>query len=579
MLKLFVFLLAYSVLAIEYQKGEKITFEYSTQIDTVGTQQNAGRNGIQESSNTNRWQINATANFNVLIKSSKGSYLSMQLSNILMKVGSGAESEDLQSGPEIDQNFSEPIYFTHLTDGTIIDTAASDLDEESTVSIKIGVLNSLRTNEVSSSTPSQQYSALVIDPHGYHTEKFKSEKSGGQTLVTSSYSQDDFKSFADSSIDPRDMKLKVSNNRVIDKEHIVKSESKQDIQFNKDYGTSNVVNGPDDIDSFASVFLSATGSHRLSQTKSGKMSNEEIKSFNYKSPQDFLKKNPQYKLVKQLQKETYLNILKLKAKENKIKAMNEKKRKNIVNAAVPNGASCPYDLTACQAYNKSWQIGGSNFGVRLTANAAVGMMKGCNLDTQRSYYMGAEVLLEGMVLGHTETAADAYAEYGLISGSASRNKIHVELFKKCGLEWSFGFTIVVVVLPITFNAGVRLTLGADTELAVCPYQLSFKTSFVPSATVSAFGGAHASIAIAKAGVEVEGSIVERLDPNVYINGSTCSLGYSIVSYTDPLTARLYGWYQTRKLTLGWGSKHEVTFWKTSLPTVTQVIDKREWRVV
>ncbi|KAA6355854.1 MAG: hypothetical protein EZS28_048619, partial [Streblomastix strix] len=240
------------------------------------------------------------------------------------------------------------------------------------------------------------------------------------------------------------------------------------------------------------------------------------------------------------------------------------------------------------------------FGLRLTASAAVGMMKGCSLNTSSSYLAGADVKLEGLILGKTVTAADAFAEYGEINGVAKRNQVKVDVigknifsksfstYKACSKQslsvsryekdWSFGFTILIVIVPVSFSAGLKVEFNAEAAMFPCVQQVLYNVSFIPSVKLTAYGGASVSIIVAKAGVNIEGSFTQSLDPHGYVDGARCALGYEVNSVTDPLTAKLYGWYRVRKWTLSWGKEHKVTIWSHSLARVTKNIDRREARV-
>jgi len=488
----------------------------------------------------------------------------MTIDNVISSVGNGEDKEDGQFDEDSEQSFAAPLFFKHQTDGIITDVVASIEDDEDTVSMKTGILFGLQTS-LASGSGNDYEQVQVIDPQGSHFEYFQTTVEGETITVQSHYSHDEFLAFADEETDSSDITLEANSLRDIVGERIVRSTGITTVVLNKVQNFAN--------DEVEAVEMTATGFSTLSSYVQG---NDEEVEFPYADVEAFLNSESKLRRVHHLSPSYFIRRPPRQPKTS-FEDLDE----------LDTFKGCPGDIDFCKGFDKSWTVGNSNVGLRLSASANAGVKKGCKTDV-RSYAVGAYANIDVLILGKTISAAAGYAEYGQVNGSPLRNGIELQLFGKVfytktfpwldckdrtiqlasfSKDFSFSYSVLVYVVQIKFTVGISFTFRADLHYTVCPQQLKASITLTPFGSATLHGGASASVAVAKAGIDIRGSLSDYLDPTAYVDGNLCRVGFSMYNNLNPISASLVGWWQTRtvkfrglKTKVTWGSKHEKTFW-------------------
>lgn len=563
------FLIA-SVASISYRAGETFSYKYDSTVQTVANQEASETQNIEH-------HLTCFAKFKVLQISPDGAYLQMTIDNVISTVGNGDDKEDGQYDEDSELSFAAPLFFKHKTNGIISDVVASTEDDEDTISMKTGILYGLQTALTSGS--GQQYDQVeVIDPQGSHFEFFQTTVEGETIIVQSHYSQDEFIAFADEDADESNIILEANSFREIVGERIVRSSGITTVLLNKAQGFGN------DADQ-AAIEMTATGTATLSSYAQG---NDEEVDFPFADVETFLNALHNLRRVPHLHPSFFYGRIP------------RGHREAIELDTLDTFKGCPGDIDFCKGFDNSWTVGNSNVGLRLSASANAGIKKGCKTDV-RSYAVGAYANLDVLILGKTITAAAGYAEYGQVNGSPLRNGIELKLFghvfysksfpwldcidrtiqlASFSKDFSFSYSILVYVVQIKFSVGISFTFRADLHYTVCPQQLKASCTLTPFGSATLHGGASASVAVAKAGVDIRGTISDYLDPTAYADGNICRVGFTMYNNLNPIEASLVGWWQTRtikwhglKTKITWGSKHEHVFWRhTWAGSRTKIVD-------
>jgi len=559
------FCLTSSVLSLSYKKGETFSYKYNSVVRTSAEQtSNADQSTLIDTS--------CVANFKVLMVSSAGAYIEMIVNKVATTVSNVETTEKTQEDEETEEYYSNPIYFVHLNDGAIDKVAASDEDSEDLISFKVGIIYSLQTAVVKPSPDFEQVS--VIDPQGSHFEFFQASTENDVTTIQSYYTEKDFVAFADENASSEYLTIGSSSSRQIVGDRIVSSQGQMTAVLNHVASTSN----EDEEDAITILSL---GASELSGYAQG---NTEEVEFPYESVEEFMSNNIKYHEVESLNKETYR-----RRRPHPHKVTPEEEQ-------LDTGYSCPAGLDVCRGFDQSWTAGNSNCGLRFSASAVAGVSKGC-VQASRSYMAGAYADIDVLIVGFSIKAANAYAEYGQMYGSPLRNAIELKVFgvtiyKKTfpwidcidrsidlinfSKDYSISYHVLVYIVDLKFSVGVTLGFSANLHYTACPQDLKASITLTPRASAKLHGGASASVAVARAGVEISGTIADYLDPTAYVDGNICRVGFYMYNNLEPVDVRLEGWYQTRTIKhwkITWGSKHTHTFWHhTWAAQRTKIID-------
>ncbi|KAH7827305.1 putative lipid transport family protein [Monocercomonoides exilis] len=562
------FLLTFSsIFALNYRVGETFGYSYNTVTKTLAVQSANEEESTQMS-------LSCDVKFKVLKVDSQGAYMEMTVSNVRGSTGNSVDSGAMLSDPDVQEDFSDPLYFTHRPDGTITGVIVSEDDEPDQVELKVGIAYALQTNTQTKSN--SDYEAVsVISPQGMHLQYSSVEVEDDYVEINTHYTEEDFIEFLDSKLSVKDIALDASSNVRILNGKVATSTSQTSVNLNKQYYGSN--------DEAAVIY--GEGTANLFNLRMG---NSEEVDFNYESPEAFLQANTNYKYVEYLTPSFYED------------REHPEEEEDLEDDDITDGKmACPSQTDVCKGFDKSFTLGNKNLGLRMSASAVAAISKGCKPEL-RNYIAGSYANIDVLVLGKTYSAASAYAEYGQIGGSPTRNGVELKLFGlpiySKSFPWldcvdrtinlaskskdiSFSYFIMVYIVKITFSVGLTFQLSADLHYSLCAQQLTASVQLIPRGAATVHGGASASVVLAKAGIELSGTVAEHFDPTAYIDGNQCRVGFYMYANHEPYDARFIGYWQLRtklkvkikwrgfktkvKITWGWGSKHSTTFWHHS----------------
>ncbi|KAK2959534.1 putative lipid transport family protein [Blattamonas nauphoetae] len=265
-----------------------------------------------------------------------------------------------------------------------------------------------------------------------------------------------------------------------------------------------------------------------------------------------------------------------------------------------SAVTCPGSMSVCKGYQFSTNVGNKNFGFYISGKAIVGTSGKCGEQSGRDWVMGVYGDADIYVLKKKISALHLIAEYGYQYNTPFKNGIECKIFgvtvfsknfpdapcfqkviniANVKKDYAFKFTIMVIVLPVTFSVGVSLEFKARAPYEVCLQNISAQISFEPTGAVSAFAEARASIILVRVGIRLQAGVSDTLKPTAYLDGGMCKIGIYADNIVTPLSAEFYGYAQFRKLKkwkFTWGDEKKLTFWKWSAKANTKRLFEFGW---
>eukprot|EP00770_Monocercomonoides_exilis_P004366 MONOS_4346.1-p1 / transcript=MONOS_4346.1 / gene=MONOS_4346 / organism=Monocercomonoides_exilis_PA203 / gene_product=unspecified product / transcript_product=unspecified product / location=Mono_scaffold00114:78942-80566(+) / protein_length=513 / sequence_SO=supercontig / SO=protein_coding / is_pseudo=false len=507
--------------------------------------------------------------------------MQMNIKNVKTVTGSDDSSSEAATGNEADEYFSYPVYFTHCVDGSITDVTTNEDDPEESSKMKVGILFGLRTS-INSQSNGDYVMNTVIDTVGQHAEYTKTEFNGGRTIVSSYYSEDDFLHFADENMQSREIVVDGSNVRELDGTHLSKSTSVMKIVFNP-------MKKNDNGEGAGYTIISANGEQTLSGFQQG---NDENVDFPFETVEAFLAANPSLKPMTIVSPEEYAS------REIKRDYAGRTQR----NVKRPDDSEdCPTDTTCCKTFNVKWVVGDEDCGFVVDYGVFIAVLKGCSV-LQRKYPFGTSMGIEVNVMSEGEKtyASEMYFEYGQHRKGPYKQTLEISLFgemlynglmpENCGTtdvvtlkEYTKGIGfyrwIWIFVLQLKYQKVYTVKTSATVEYDLCLANVKTKFAYYPKFTYTAKAAHEASVGLARAGIELKGTIVDNWKPQFDSDIQTCTFNARLVHEQEPYQSSLVGWYQTRVIkgwSLKWGTKHTHTFWSHSKPGKTEVLHEASY---
>jgi hypothetical protein len=259
------------------------------------------------------------------------------------------------------------------------------------------------------------------------------------------------------------------------------------------------------------------------------------------------------------------------------------------------------DPTYPHSKSKDWSVKLGSSAFNLFAEA--GYFAGTNFDCKQedlNWKLSAHAKAGAHLFHHEEDAFSAEATYAVIAGGTVENRLHVKLWRytlmdkkiipdipACPPEvvkdiwsikpgFSIRYTVVVVVIPVTFHAGVSAKLYLKWGYFLCPQNMQARVDLRPGITVTASAGVSVHVLAFKAGISLSGSLNQEIRPTAAINGNLCQFGVNIHRIQAPAECKFDGWWQHWschfhhwRIHCGWSSRHAHTFWKWQGKAVDQ----------
>lgn len=523
-----------NIFAFNYRKGETFSYHFHNSVET--------KTGVDDNvpyATTVTVDLNAT--FTVQNAVSDGVYVRMTLSNYMVTITDENGTETIGPDASIDEYLGKPLYFKLRKSGAITDVISSKEDTQEIVNMKLAVAFALRTN-LEADLDADYQEATVIDPMGKHTEYTTVGRRGNSITVETYFSDSDFIGFSDKEVQKGELSIDSQSTHVIDNDKVTTASATTTVVLCK--STTGDRDNEDDEESVKDIPITITGTYLLSEytEMEDSVENDEITSI-----AKFLSQNRGYGTVASLRDSFYTTSF-------------SSLEKTVAGASTSH---CPSACNLCKSYSNGYTGGNKNLGFRASASAVVGVQSGCKA-AKRSYIIGAYANVDIYIHGHTISALSAYAEYGQLNGSAQRNGLNAKLFGisvydkkfdqlncKSGSKslysntksHSFTYNIPVFCVTVQLTASVKFTLNASVSYKICPNQFNASATFKPSASVTLSGKASANAGIAKASLELSGTISDHLDPTAYVDGNKCRIGFKASNYLSSINIKLQAYFE------------------------------------
>ncbi|KAH7829696.1 putative lipid transport family protein [Monocercomonoides exilis] len=523
---------------LSYQKGASYVYNFNS--DVAMTAQNvAGEEKFQG--------FAVEAQLTILCTNVVSNSFSMSMTAKNVKVfdnENGKRVEVKSRSGELDKVFSRPLLFSLSETGVVSNVKAHKDDTTDIVDLKVAIISALQTTMPQNENAQLQ---TVVDMDGKHYVHVDVEFSGASSVVTSSYTEQDFISFRDPNINKDKISLDGHDTTVISYGIINEITQLMSVTFSK----KNVDADADEAGNLA-VFSDGKTNLKLVSSRRGVPITAVDES--------------EYVEVDILSDSLYTSQFEALAH---------------VKPTPPE--DCPYGVEFCKKYALNYWLGNTSIGINVGGSVVAGTNPGCHSET-RNFLVGAYANLDLWILNSKLELASAYVEYGYVNGAAQRNALEVQVFsysvyKKpfpdmpcirksihvadLDKEFSYKYVVHVSVVPIKFSVGVRVQFDANVPYELCAQTWFASIAFEPYARVSAFAEVGTEILIAKGGLRLEANIDEKLDPTAYISAGQCKVGMYANSHTGPFSARFVGHVAFRTCTKGckWGLDREYVFWQ------------------
>lgn len=267
------------------------------------------------------------------------------------------------------------------------------------------------------------------------------------------------------------------------------------------------------------------------------------------------------------------------------------------------GAALNYDPNL---YPRRWHetihatIGGSYVNGEFRAEAMVGANFGCgNPPSQLNYRVYGHVHAKVEAFNRDKTVFEAHVDYWKEGTRNGPQEAYLKVWEQ--LRWSTnlptvcdqvgynmrkvfdqelfgfnaGFSIHVIVISVGFNAGVsaHASLYWGHQLCDTTGAPAVGAKLSAFAAINVHAGVEASVYLAKGGIDVVVGLNAKYEPEARASARTCDICLLMTRIYTPMTAKVQGWYRTRKFGFfgGWNSKKTKTFWEWHKPAETTVI--------
>lgn len=549
--------------SLSYRKGDAFSYQYKANVDTSATKESEADRSIL-------FGLSCQAQFRVNMVTSKGAYMEMTLSNVITSTGADKNSQSVDSAREIDEYYSRPVYFTHCSDGSIADVTVHEEDSEQMTKVKVGIVFALRTSF--NPHANGDYAPIsVVDTMGLHNEYVATEIYGGETHITSQYTEDDFIHFADQNMKKEDVAIDALARRTIAGDRIKKTESLIRVIFSPP---------TEDKKEDKYTVLTTNGIESLSGYQEG---NAVEIDFPYETVEDFVEANPSMKI---------LTAVTLTHYAQRSLPIYEAPSNNELESIDPNWSAyltCNMSITYCVHHNHSFLIGDLDFGLQLFSSGTLGIAPQCRkainvspgmigmtqnmtIISQGEKFRATELVF---IYGRARTLTMSKLSLSLfgsviIDGSAPidnacTDKAHTDTVQFPETKKGTGVVrwIWVFIMELKYTKTHTVVYSSKMDYSLCASTMINRVLFEPKVTFSAIASFEASIVLARAGFELNGTISDHWTPTVWNSFETCQSGFDVRHVQEPYKASLKLWYQLRTLKglkLVWGTRNEATVW-------------------
>ncbi|KAK2958112.1 putative lipid transport family protein [Blattamonas nauphoetae] len=529
--------------------------------------------------------------------------------------------------------FQRPLVFTLTKTGSILNVVKHKDDEDEMIELKMACANGLKTHVTGVKTSNADM--IAIDESGRHFTHLDQEETIDGTIVFESYSDEDMLNFRDSMADEHDIHFDTVATTVI-RGGAVRASTRSSSYRLVEPATRSTIASSDDED----MSMDSEAESKFTYVRDTKandaadfisLSMEEITQ-TFHANFEVVEWMTEDFYADRIPRQAYQDLWTFERESNQASSRSGTSgrsssatgrgtstgstRRPSTNSTGGSGrtnstggggstgggsaVTCPGSMSVCKGYQFSTNVGNKNFGFYISGKAIVGTSGKCGEQSGRDWVIGVYGNADIYVLKKKISALDLVAEYGYQYNTPFKNAIDCKVFGKSVFskkfpdapcfqkvidianvkkDYGFKFTIVVIILPVTFQVGVSLEFRAKAPYEVCLQNISAQISFEPTGAVSAFAEARASIILVRAGIRLQAGVSDTLKPTAFVDGGKCKIGVYADNVVTALNADFYGYVQFRKLKwfkLKWGKERKVSFWKWSTSPKTSRLFTFQW---
>jgi hypothetical protein len=264
-----------------------------------------------------------------------------------------------------------------------------------------------------------------------------------------------------------------------------------------------------------------------------------------------------------------------------------------------SGSDFPFN----KSYGGSFDLGGKVAGIDFAGDLFVGTNLNCN-NAQFNYEGSAEASATAVLFGQSQQAFDAQIIYGQENGSPLADAITLSVWGNqvynqpiptvpcedgsyplahAAPGFSVEHTLWVSIIPIVFQASANLVLNLEWAWDVCPTQLSASISVTGDGQIELSGSSYTDLLLLRAGFELDGSFNAEITPEVYVQGTACTVGFEVDESNTPMNANVTSYYQWRHCKFlffdcQWGDYNQQTWWSWNLPSKQTTLYKYTYQI-
>lgn len=257
-----------------------------------------------------------------------------------------------------------------------------------------------------------------------------------------------------------------------------------------------------------------------------------------------------------------------------------------------------------KSYTKDITIGGKVASAVFSVDLFAGTNFDCNHPTF-NYQVSAQAKAVANLFGVSQNAFEALGVYGKDNGQALQDLIQVTVWNDviytkqipsvdCSLHtyplahtapgFSVSHTLWVSVVPVVFAASVSLNLQLSWGWQVCDAQLSAQVQLIPTGTLTIDGSVTVDLLLLRAGLDLSAGFNEDIQPQLYIHGSECEIGFAVEEDANPMDAQFDSYFEWREckflfLDCKWGQHNQQTWWQWNRPATHQTLFQQDWKIV
>jgi len=262
--------------------------------------------------------------------------------------------------------------------------------------------------------------------------------------------------------------------------------------------------------------------------------------------------------------------------------------------------SFPYS----KSFDKAIEVGGSMLNAQFGLDLFIGTNFDCN---HKTFNYAAWAIANATVnfLGDSKDAFLGKAIYGKENGQNLANQLYLRVwddviynspiptldcnqhtypigsYQSPGLDVTY--TIWVSIIPVTFTAGVDAEMSLEWAWQICDTDLSATVELIPDGKLVATAGALSDLLVIEGGININADFELIPEPQAFIHGSLCEVGFDVEVSYDPMEASVDVWWRENVcewwiFDCHWGPYHTDNLWSWNAAERHVVLLKETWKI-